>query len=110
MLPAGRLDQRVGIEEKAVTRSAIGEEVVTWSAVATVWASVQAIRGREYVGLAAAQSDITTRITVRYLAGLTTAMRVVHGAALYDIVEIIPVGGRKADLELMCRAATVATP
>jgi SPP1 family predicted phage head-tail adaptor len=35
---AGNLDRRIAIQRKSITQSDSGEEVVTWTAVATVWA------------------------------------------------------------------------
>ena len=109
MLAAGRLNQRVTLQAKTVVRDGMGNEVVSWSDVAAVRAAVEPMRGREYVSLRAAQSDITTRITLRYKAGLTTAMRVLHDGAIYDVREIINPRSRNESLELMCVAVAVAS-
>lgn len=109
MLPAGRLNQRVTLQSKSVTRDGMGNEVVTWSDVATVHAAVEPVRGREFVSLRAAQSDLTTRITIRYRAGVTTAMRVLHDGATYDVREIINPRSRNESLELMCVAEAIPT-
>ena len=37
MLLAGEFDQRITLQSKSITRNAIGEEVVTWGDVATIW-------------------------------------------------------------------------
>ena len=47
MLPAGRLKDRVTIHSRSVTRDAYCAEVITWATLATVWASVESISGRE---------------------------------------------------------------
>ena len=109
VLSAGRLNQRVTLQAKAVTRDGMGNEVISWSDVAAVWAAVEPVRGKEFVSLRAAQSDITTRITLRYKSGLTTAMRVLHDGAIYDVREIINPRSRNESLELMCVAAAVAS-
>lgn len=103
MIYAGRLDQRVTLQQKSVTRDDIGGEVVTWVDVATLWAAVQPVRGREYIALRAAQSDITTKITIRYRSGVTTAMRIVWNGHAMDIAEAININGGNHTLELMCR-------
>lgn len=109
MVASGRLNQRVTLQSKAVTRDAIGTEVVSWSTVATLWAAVDPVRGREFISLRAAQSDITTRITIRYRSGVTSAMRVLHDGAEYNIREVINPRSGNESLELMCVAEAVAS-
>ncbi len=104
---AGRLNRRVTLQQKSVTRDALGAEVVTWVDVATVWAEVSPYSGREFVALRQAQDEITTRITIRYRRGVTPAMRVVHGEAKYDIVHVIDRNDAHVSLELVARAEAV---
>ncbi|MEN9807762.1 MAG: hypothetical protein RL756_2282 [Pseudomonadota bacterium] len=106
---AGLLDQRVTIQSKAVTRDAYGAEVITWTDVATVWMMAETISGREYVAMRQAQSDVTTRFRCRYVSGLTTAMRLVWRSQPFNITEVIDRTGRRAELEILAFAETVAT-
>jgi SPP1 family predicted phage head-tail adaptor len=101
-MQAGRLSERITIQQKTVSRDAFGAEVITWSDVATVWAEANPIAGREYVALRQAQSDISLRFRLRYLAGITTAMRVLWEGKNWNIVEAINVGARRVELELLC--------
>ena len=101
-LPAGRFDQRVTVEAKTVTRSGIGEEVVSWSPVAEVWARVEPIRGREWFAAAQMQDATDHRVTIRYRAGITREMRVLWRGEPLDIVSVIDVNARRENLELMC--------
>lgn len=109
MIRAGRLNRRVTIQQKSVTRDAIGAEVIAWVDVATVWAEVSPYSGREFVALRQAQDEITTRITIRYRSGITPAMRIVHGQAKYDIVHVIDKSDAHVALELVARAEAVPT-
>jgi SPP1 family predicted phage head-tail adaptor len=104
MMEAGRLRHKITIEQKQITRDAQGGEIVTWITFAAgVWTDAQPLRGREYVTLRAAQADISIRFAMRYLAGVNPAMRVIWGGNPYEIVDVIDVGGRRRELELMCR-------
>ena len=105
----GRLNRRVTIQSKSVTRDAYGAEVITWAHVVEVWAAVLPVRGREYVALREAQADLTTRFVIRYRAGITPAMRVVYGDANYDIEEVIDAEDAHHVLELMARAEAPAS-
>jgi SPP1 family predicted phage head-tail adaptor len=102
-MQAGRMREQVTLRSKAATRDAMGGEVVTWSDFATVWAEAQPIAGREYVALRAAQSDISIRFRMRYLAGVNTTMQVRWDGRDYDILEVINKGARDKELELLCR-------
>lgn len=98
---AGEFDQRVTLQQKSVTRAANGEEIITWQDVATVWASVEQMRGREFFAAAQMQDAVDVRVKIRYRAGVVREMRVLWRADPLDIVSVIEVG-RKHLLELMC--------
>lgn len=101
----GSLDQRVTIQKKNVTRAQNGEEVTSWVTHAVVYASVQPIRGREFFAAAQMQGAADYRVTIRYLASVTRAMRLLWRGQVLDIVaEPIDINARQTDLELMCVA------
>lgn len=103
---AGELRHRVTIQQKTVTSDPEGMIVETWVDVATVWAAVEPLRGREYIQAAAVTPEVTARVRIRYRPGIEPAMRVVHGGTVCDIQSVIDVGGRRRELELMCREVT----
>ena len=100
----GQLRQRVTIKERVVARNGLGEEVVAWSDVATVWASVEPVSGNErWIG----QMDVrvasrTTRIRMRYRTGITEQMRVVYGEQVMDVRSVINPWSRGRELWLVC--------
>ena len=97
----GKLDRRVTLQSKSVTRAANGEEVVTWADVATVWAQVHALRGKEFFAGAEMQAAVDVRVRMRYRSGVTRDMRLLHDGPSLDIVSVIETG-RREGLELMC--------
>ena len=99
---AGDLKHRITIQEKEVTRGTAGGEDITWTAVATVWAAAEPIRGREYTALRAAQSEVTIRFRIRYRSDVDTAMRVLWKSVAYEIVEAINVNAENEELQLLC--------
>lgn len=109
MIDAGRLAHRITIQSFGVTRNSIGEEVRTWSDVATVWAEIRPLSARELINAKAAMAQVTTRITIRYRAGLLPSMRMLHGATVYQMTEIINPGMRNEILECLCFAEVPAT-
>ena len=102
---SGMLRHRVTIEQKVPTRDTFGGEVETWTLVATVWASVEPLQGREYLAARQLQAELTTRIRIRRRTGILPQMRVVWGSHTYDIQAVIePESGRR-ELQLMCTEA-----
>jgi SPP1 family predicted phage head-tail adaptor len=97
----GPLRYRITIEQKSVTRDTSGGEVVTWVPFAVVWSSAESITGREFFASAQVSSTVTTKFGIRYLPGVTTAMRVSFDGDLYNIVAILD-SDRRADFVLLC--------
>lgn len=102
---AGHLRERITIREKVVTRDAYGAEAITWADFASVYASAEPIRGREFIALRSAQSDISIRFRIRYTPGVQTTMQVRWDGGDYEIDEIINRNARNRELELLCRGA-----
>lgn len=104
-MQAGRLRHRVTIKYKATTQNALGEEVILWTELDTVWASVEPLRGREYMDSRQAQADVDTRVRIRYQEGITVrpSQRVYFGDRVFEIVSVIDVWERNREMQLMCR-------
>lgn len=99
----GKLRHRIEIQEPTETRSASGQATVTWSTIATVWASVEPLRGREFFASKQIQAQVDTRIRIRYISGLTPKMRILWGTRVYLIDSIINPEERNIELQLMVR-------
>jgi len=100
---AGELRHRVTIQEAVTAQNSFGEETPSWQDVATVWAAVEPLQGREYFDAQKQVAEVDTRVRVRYRAGIGPTMRVVWGVHTYDIGAVLDVGGRHRELHLMCR-------
>jgi len=100
---AGRLRHRVTLQSKTETRDSYGGAVITWSDVATVYAAIEPLSGREWFAQQQVQSEVSVRIVVRYRAGITAANRIAHGATYYDILSVINHDEKDHMITLMCR-------
>lgn len=95
MIAAGKLDQRVAIQQKQVTRNPEnGEESVVWSPVATVWAEAIPVRGNAFFAANQLQHTVDVRFRIRSRADLAVDMRLVWKTQPYDITAIIPGTGQ----------------
>ena len=104
----GTLRQYCTIRNLVETPStATGELVQSWSTVSTaVWADIQPVSGREYWLAQQFESRVDTRITIRYMSGISVKGKVVQGTTEYDVLSIVNVGERDRTLELMCYKVT----
>ena len=100
---AGQLDQRVTVERLTEGVDEIGQSITTWAPVLSAWAAVEPLTGREYIAAAAVQSEVSTRVRMRYRPGITTADRVTHEGRLYNVVSVIDYRSANRELVLMCR-------
>jgi len=73
---AGSLDTRVTIENKTVTRDEFGAEVIIWDTFAVAWAEVKDVNSVERFDQAIRTLTRMTMIKMRYVAGVTSDMRI----------------------------------
>ncbi len=102
-MQAGRMRHRIKIQSPVEARNGVGEIITTWATLATVWASVEPLRGREFFDAEQMQAEVSTRVRMRYYPGITAQMRVLWGSRVLEIVTPIDVNERHKELQLMCR-------
>lgn len=96
-LAAGALRHRITLQRNAAVQDqATGELVDLWADVATVWAQIVPLSGREFIAAQATQAGVTARIVIR-ARDVDASMRVAHGADLYNIHAVLPdpISGRE---------------
>lgn len=108
-MKAGTLNRRVAVQSYTPSRAANGEETKSWSTVATVWASIDPLSGRELLAARDVLAEVSTRIRMRYLSGVTPKMRITHGSSVYRIESVIESQLEGRELELLCVSEAVAT-
>lgn len=101
---AGRRDRRITIQRKVISHDDYGAEVVTWSAVATVWAEKIEARGQErfnaqqFVGKSAKSFRFLWSAAV---AVVTTEHRILFDDREHDIHDVREIG-RREGIEVDC--------
>ena len=99
----GRLRHRIVIEESIAGRDSFGAEVSEWIQFAKVWADVSPVSGREFASFKQINAEITTNITIRYIAGITTEMKILFGDRVFEIDSVINPEEKNISLLLMCK-------
>jgi SPP1 family predicted phage head-tail adaptor len=101
MPAAGRLRHRVTLQARVAGADEWGAPSTAWQDVATVWASVEPVSGREFFAGAQTQSAVTSKVIVRAGVAVTPAMRAVFCGRTLQ-VEAVLTSSKGDMLTLMC--------
>jgi len=101
--PAGDFRHKVTIQDQQRVRKD-GEYSLQWvDHLTNISASVVPLSGKDFIAAQATQSQMTTRIVIRWRPGITSRMRVLHGTEVYSIVgPPLPDDTGRRWLTLMC--------
>ena len=89
-LRAGALGQRISLQQRTLAQDATGSQLTTWNDVATVWAEVVPLSGRELIAARAISAETSHQITMRWQPAFAdpktvAAMRVVFHGRYFNI-------------------------
>jgi len=107
-MKSGELRHYVTLERQTTTQNNIGEPIVTWIEFAPTYAKIEPLTGREYFSAKEKQNEVTTRITIRFVDGVTEDMRVNHNGRIYEIDAVLNVDERNERIQIMCHEARPA--
>lgn len=100
----GLLRHRVTLVRLVQTTDEYGQPQDATEDVATVWAEIRDLRGREFFEARQVPGgEVTTQVRIRYRDGITRQMLVRDGDNLYEIEAVQEPTGRSRELILMCR-------
>lgn len=98
-----KMDRRITIEQNTPTTGASGEQVPSWSTLATVWAQVLPVKAMERWTSQQMQVQIDAKFRIRYRSDVTAQHRIVFEGRTYDIQGVSEVPRRRA-LEIVGHA------
>lgn len=84
-----------------MTTDTYGGPVEEWDDIATVWASVEPLSGRELANAQTVNAEVTTRINMHYRAGIIAADRVIFEGRFYNLQGIIDPEMKHRELIIM---------
>jgi SPP1 family predicted phage head-tail adaptor len=101
---AGTLRHRITIQSRGETRDADGGSAAAWTNFATsVPAEVLPLTGREFLAAGVMQDEVTDTITIRYMTGMLSSMRIVFDGWNYNITAILPDPTARAMLTILVK-------
>lgn len=86
--------ERVTVEYAVENLGTSGETTLEWKEETTVWASVEGVSASEVIGAAQQAIEVTHRVRMRYLDGLTQKNRLKWRGRTLDIVSLLEHGDR----------------
>ena len=98
---AGKLDRSIKIQAFTSTVDEYGTPVEAWTDLATVRAQIVEASTEEYQRAYGEGGNTVVVFRIRWLAGVTTAHRVVYAGSNLNIRDVKEIGRRKG-LELRC--------
>jgi SPP1 family predicted phage head-tail adaptor len=101
MIDPGRLRERVTVQRATETRNRLGETTQSWGTFAERWASVQGLSSREVLLTGQQQTEVTHRVRMRYLDGMTGTMRILWRGRVLEITSLLEHNNR-SEHELLC--------
>lgn len=109
----GRLRYPVTIEQQTTTRTSFGSEQQAWSTFASTFAGLEALAGNELLAAQKLVAEAQEKITIRYVAGLTPAMRIkmTDGSVTryFDILDIGDTRELHREMTLLCKERNLGT-
>ena len=94
----GKLNKRITFQLQD-----LDSEDEDWKDIATTWANINPISGKEYYSAETINSDLTNKIRLRYRRGITPDMRILYNGRIFYIVSVINEYEKNTMLQLMCR-------
>jgi SPP1 family predicted phage head-tail adaptor len=83
-----------------------GEITDTWSEIATAWAAINPLEGRELWTAQQHYADVTHQIYIRYesrLADLDAKHRITWGSRVFDIAYVLKVDEENYEMTLLAK-------
>lgn len=107
-MQAGRLRSRVQLQEPVMESDPDGFERVTgYATIATVWAEVRPLSGKNLILARTAGEKVDAEITIRYRVDVTSQWRVVDGTHTYEMTgPPVDRENRKRSLTMLVREVT----
>lgn len=95
---------KIDIMQKSADRDDYGSPTDVWTAYKSgVWSSKSPLLGNEYFTAMTNDTKVTVKFNMRYVAGVTDKMRIVHGTETYEILSLVNVQSLNRELLCYCK-------
>lgn len=114
---SGKLRHKVDLQRRVDVQQPGGQVKHSYAHVAYIWANVASLSGREFLAAQQINSEVTSRINVRFRPDIDSTFRIVHTVNytesppwtdVYDVLYVLPdekTGRRELSLMSALRVA-----
>lgn len=99
---ASRLRNKVAIQQPVRISDGAGGYTQSWEDFAVVSAEIEPFSGRERFSSFQLKSEVSHKITIRYIAGINSDMRIMLGSREFNIRSSVNPLERNEQLVLLC--------
>ena len=99
----GELRHRITIQKLNNSQNEYGEISEFWEDILNIRAGIYPISGTEFFAAETVNSEITHKVKIRYVEGLTPNMRINFNNRIFSIESIINFQEKNIELQLLCK-------
>lgn len=99
----GLLDKIIQIQRQTLERDTYGQQIELWVRVATVYANIKPLVGKEYLTAQQISTELTHDVTIRYRRDIQPKMRIKYNNRYFEIHAVIDPEEKREWLFLKCR-------
>ena len=99
---AGRLRKRVQLQTATEVDDSMGQLIPTAVTVATLWAGIEPLQGKEAEQAKQIVAEASHKITLRYRSGVTAKHWLLYGVRKFHIAAVLNRDERNHELTLLC--------
>lgn len=105
MIRSGDLRHRIDFQERNETKGAQGGIAPSWTTVASRWAEIVPLAGKELVDARQINATISLQVRLRYLPILTTKLRILFKERVFGIEVVRNIDERNIEHVCLCTEA-----
>ena len=100
----GKYRHKIHFLQRVKGRDDYGEPIDNWDVFKSgIWASKDPLLGNEYFNALTTNTKVEVKFNMRYVDGITNAMRIRHGDEIYEILSAVNVKSLNRELLCYCR-------
>lgn len=99
----GSMCHVVDVQSRTISRDDYGGAEQTWTTIATRFAKIEPLSGRELWRAQGVTPEATHRVVMRYMEAVTAKCRLVHRGRVFQIESVLDVDETKSTMVLICK-------
>lgn len=101
-IDSGQMNRRMTFQSRSTSKDTFGQQFTPWADVFTAWVQIEPLQGRELINAQAVNVETTHRVTLRYRAGVSSALRGVYQGRVFNVLNVIDPETAHIALQLLC--------